>query len=509
MRKLQVLITLCVLITVQAFGQSSTKVNLKKLDKYYAQMAKDWQVPSVSIGIVKDGKLIFSGSYGVLEEGKKTKADANTLYAIASNSKAFTATVMGMLVEEGKLSWGTKVKSILPYFELYDPWVTNEVRIKDLLSHRVGLGTFSGDIIWHKSNLKSEEIIKRLKDLPPAFDFRDGFGYSNVMYITAGEVIKTVTGKSWGQNVKERILDPLGMNRTITSLKDLDKKGNYATPHSLVDNKNTPIVWESWEEIGAMGGVISSIEDISKWMIFNLNHGIHGKDTLFTKKTRNILWKPHNNYTVDHTKKNNFDRHFNGYGLGWGLSDYHGKLRVAHTGGYDGMLTSVSLIPDENLGIVVLTNGMRSPFMAATYYGLDKFLGLDTKDWSKNFLKNVTNNKDPRVADRKAKRKLNTKPLLELSAYTGTYKSDIYGDIIISKENNHLKLNFEHSPDLSATLEHWHYDVWKIVWDKKHAWFDFGTVKFTTDNNLKVKGIDFDVPNNDIYFEELKPYKVK
>ncbi|GGX23861.1 serine hydrolase [Aquimarina muelleri] len=511
MKKLLLLFTVLLISTTNILSQTDTTVDLKKLDEYYAKMTKDWDIPSVSIGIVKDRQLVFSGSYGVKEKGKNEKPDENTLYAIASNSKAFTATIIGMLVQEGKLNWEDKVKKHLPYFALYDPWVSNEVTIRDILSHRVGLGTFSGDVIWYKANLTSEEIIKRVKYIPKAHDFRSGFGYSNVMYITAGEIIKKVTGKSWGQNVQERILDPLGMDRTITSYKKLDIKKNYATPHGREKDINIPIDWVDWEEIGAMGGIISSVKDVSKWMIFNLNNGRVGKDTLLTKNTRNIIWTPHNNYTVDHTSKNDFNKHFSGYGLGWGLSDYRGKLKASHTGGFDGMITAVTLIPDENLGVVVLTNGMKSPITAATYYALDQF--LDAKpvtNWSSKLLEKTNNNnkKDTCISERKEKRVLNTKPSVTPTQIAGNYKSDIYGEIKISLEKDQLRIKFEHTPDLSATLKHWHHDVWEIVWDQKHAWFSFGTVKFNTDNNLNIKSMDFDVPNNDIFFEELKPYRV-
>ena len=509
MRRITVLAVLLVFVIGSTFAQQ--KVDQAALHAYFEKMTQDWDVPSVAIGVVKDGALVFSGSYGLLEKGKKGAPNENTLYATASNSKAFTSAIIGMLVQEGKLDWNDKVKQYLPYFELYDLWVSNEVTVRDLLSHRVGLGTFSGDVIWYKSDLTAEEIIKRVKHLPKAYDFRAGYGYSNLMYITAGELIKTITGKSWGQNVKERILDPLGMDRTITSIKDLEKTGNFATPHARESAENIPIVWEDWETVGATGGIISSVKDMSKWMIFNLNHGIHGKDTLLTKQTRNMVWQPHNSFGVDHTNYNGFKTHFRAYGLGWGLSDYHGKLMVRHTGGYDGMITAVTLVPDENLGVVVLTNGMKSPISAATYYALDRYMGAKEKDWSSTLLANANRNQkgDDRIADRKAKKVSGTKPSVALEAYTGTYESAIYGAIHIKKEGEGMKMTFEHSPALSATLRHWHYDVWEIVWDQKHAWFSFGTVKFNTDNNLKVTHMDFDVPNDDIFFEELKPKKVK
>jgi CubicO group peptidase (beta-lactamase class C family) len=489
----------------------SQNVDFEKLDAYFEKAAKDWGIPGMSIGIVKEGEIVFSKGYGLLEKGKSEKPDGNTLYAIASNSKAFTSAIVAMLVQEGKLNWDDKVQKFLPYFELYDPFVSRETTIKDLLCHRVGLGTFSGDVIWYKSDLTSEEIIKRLKYLPNKFNFRDGFGYSNVMYIAAGEVIKTVTGKTWGQNVQERILNPVKMDRTIYSLSKLSEKGNFATPHAFEEEKNIPISYVDWEEIGALGGIISSVNDMGKWMIFNMNNGIIGKDTLLTPSSRNIIWKMHNTYNVDLTKLNDYNTHFRGYGLGWGLEDFDGKMRVSHGGGYDGMISSVTMIPDEKLGVVVLTNGMNAPTIAVANYTLDAFLGLKEKDWSAEMLgqNKKRQSEDKRVSERKEKRITGTKPSLSIEKYTGIYNAPIYGKIEVKQENGILRLYFEHTPELSASLEHWHYDVWKINWDKTQAWFNFGTVKFNMTNNLEITGMDFDVPNDDIFFEELKPVRMK
>lgn len=502
---------LFLLMPAGVHAQAAADVNLRELDRYFRKMVEDWDIPSASIGIVKDGELVFTGNYGVKEVGKKEAPDANTLYAIASNSKAFTSAMIGMLVQEGKLDWDDPVRKYLPYFELYDTWVSEHTTIRDLLSHRVGLGTFSGDNIWYKSELPAQEFIKRYKHVPQAFPFRAGYGYSNLMFIAAGEVIETVTGKSWAENVRERILQPLGMDRTIASVKELESKGNYATPHARNEAGNYPIPWTSWDNVAATGGLISSVSDLAKWMVFNLNNGIHQGDTLLSKRTRNTVWTPHNNFTVDHTAPNDFSRHFNGYGLGWGLSDYHGRLRVGHTGGYDGMITAVTLIPDENLGVVVLTNGVKSPIMAATYYALDRFLGVEpVKDWSAEMLE-MTNKRrasDTRIADRKAKRVMDTESTIDREKLPGTYRSDLYGDLYIKEADGDLKLEFSHSPLLSATLTHWHYDTWQLHWEHPQAWFSFGTIQFKTDNNRKVTGFDFDVPNDDFFFEQLRPYRM-
>ncbi len=499
-----------ILVFFLGWSYAHGQTDFKKLDAYYLKALRDWGIPGMSIAIVKDGKVVFSKGYGVKEIGKPEPPDENTLYAIASNSKAFTSAAIAQLVQEGKLNWNDKVKKHLPWFELYDPWVSQETTIRDILCHRVGLGTFSGDLIWYRSTLSAEEIVKRVKFLPRAYDFRSGYGYSNVMYITAGEVMRRVTGKSWGENIKERFLDPLAMNRTITTTRDIEKKGNTATPHAWIDGKHKPIPWENWETVAATGGILSSVKDMSQWMIFNLNHGINGKDTLLSKQSRNMLWTLHNNFTIDHTD-DDLSTHFRGYGLGWGLNDYRGKLRVGHTGGYTGMVSAVALIPDENLGVVVLTNGMKPIFAPIVNYTIDAFLKAPEKDWSAETLAKMNKTKDTRVEDRKKARVLNSKPSVDQTLYEGEYWVASYGKITVKKEGGKQKIFFEHTPDLTASLEHWHYDVWEMKWDNSEplTWFPFATVKFELDNNNEVTGLSFDIPNDDFFFEELKAAKTK
>jgi CubicO group peptidase (beta-lactamase class C family) len=510
---------LILLATFQFSGnaQSDIKVDFDKLDNYFAKAQKDWGVPGISVGIVKDGKVVFTKSYGVLTEGKSTPTNDETLYAIASNSKAFTSAIIGMLVQEGKLDWDDKIRKHLPYFDLYDSYAGENATIRDMMSHRVGLGTFSGDIMWYNSDFTSEEIIRRIKYIPPAYEFRAGYGYSNLMFITAGELIKTVTGKTWYENVKTRILDPLNMNRTFVNVEKVEKMANAASPHRLENNKtHVPVPYTSWEEIAATGGLISCVDDLTKWMIFNLNNGIIGKDILLAPSTRNEVWTVHNSFPVDRITDNPYGTNFSGYGLGWGLKDYHGNLRVSHTGGYDGMITSVNMLPEHNLGVVVLTNGLKAPINALPYYVFDAFLGRHgmgepETDWSKTDLERNEKNyaEDTRIPDIKAKRVLNTKPSQPLKNYAGTYYTPVYGNIIVSEKNGAMEINFEHSAPLSAKLTHWHYDTFEMTFKKTHPWFTFGTVKFTTDNNQQITGIEFDVPNGDFWFYELNAKRVK
>ncbi len=500
---------LMLLSTTTILNCQSTPVLWEEMDAYYEKMVREWDLPSASIGIVKDGKLVFTGNYGYRDIENKEKPDSNTLYAIASNSKAFTSTIIGMLVEEGKLDWNDPVRKYIPDFKLYDAWVSEHTTIRDILSHRVGLGTFSGDNIWYKTTFSAEEMIRRIQYVPQAYEFRAGYGYSNLMYITAGEIIYKITGKTWAENVKERILTPLGMDRTISSVKQLKSTANFAEPYARRDEANYKIPWVNWDAVAATGGLISSVNDLSKWMIFNMGNGIVGEDTLVSKTTRNMVWTPHNSHTIDHTKPYSHGRHFSAYGLGWGLSDYHGRLKVSHTGGYDGMISALTLVPEEKLGIIVLTNGVKSPITAATYYALEKVLGLESKDWSSSELKRVTQNleKDNRIAERKAKRVENTEPTVPIENVLGDYESKLIGDITIEQKKDKILLVFKNAPLLNAELIHWHYDTWQIKWLEPQAWFSFGTIKFNIDNNRKILGFDFDVPNNDFFFEELKPLR--
>ncbi len=499
-----------VLVLVQTLVATQAQVDLRKLDAYYSRALSDWQVPGMAVAIVKDGKVVFSKGYGLKEIGKSDAPDENTLFAIASNSKAFTTAAIALLVQEGKMGWDDKVRDYLPYFELYDPFVSEEATIRDLLSHRVGLRTFSGDLIWYRSTLSAEEIIRRVKYLPRAYDFRSGYGYSNVMFITAGEVIRKVTGKEWGRVIKERFFDPLGMTRSISTTKDLARMGNAATPHGLIDGKHRPIEWEDWQTVAATGGIISSVKDLAQWMIFNLNHGVWKGDTILTPASRNMLWTPHNNFMIDHTDQDN-SAHFRGYALGWSVSDYYGKLRVGHTGGYTGMLSTIMLIPDENLGVVVLTNGMKPLFAPIANYTIDRFLNAPMKDWSAEMLQTMNARKDTRIEERMNARVLNTTPSVDPDKYLGEYHANSYGQITIKKTGNDLKISFEHTPDFTATLTHWHYDVWKMTWDNPDMmmWFPYATVQFRIDSNNNVTGLAFDIPNNDFWFEELESKKMK
>ena len=507
MKRKWVLLAFCMRISIIALSQP----DVNNIEQYIEQARSDWNIPGMSVAIVKDGKVISCRGYGLLKEGEDKKVDENTLFAIASNTKAFVSSAIGILHQEGKLDINHKVKKYIPEFELYDAYASSEATIADLLCHRLGLGTYSGDVIWYKSDFTSKEVVEKIRYIPQKYSFRGGYGYSNLMFITAGEVINQVAGISWDQFVKDRFFDPLGMNRTISSTNKLEVMGNFATPHKPIEEMNQPIKWVNWDNMGAAGGIISSADDMADWLIFQLGNGIWKNDTILDPSVQNILWTTHNNYTISlNAKEQRPGTHFSGYGLGWGVSDYFGHRMITHGGGYDGMYSQVAMIPELELGIVVLTNTMKSIATPLRYYIINAYLEKEKKDWSAEALER---SKQKGRVDKAKQAQLeahveNTKSTLEVSAYAGRYRTDMLRAIEISENSGQLHLKFEHSPDLSATLKHWHYDTWEIQWDKTHAWFDFGTIQFTLDSELNVTGFEFDVPNNDIFFHELKVTKI-
>lgn len=481
--------------------------NLKSIEKYINQAQADWEVPGMAVAIVKDGEVIYIKGFGVLEEGKKQKVDGQSMFAIASNTKAFVSASLAHLVWEKKINWNDKVVSFLPYFELYDNYATNEATLKDILSHRTGLGTFSGDVIWYKSEYSAEQVIKHAKYVPQAYSFRAGYGYSNLMFITAGEVINAVTGMPWNKFIESHIFKPLEMNRSVTSVNDFTDLGNVASPHKTIDGEITPIAWTNWDNMGAAGGIISSVGDMSKWMILQMNNGVNGSDTLFSPASQLDMWTPQNSFKVSaNSTKNMPSKHFSGYGLGWGIWDYKGNKVISHSGGYDGMYSRVTMIPEQNLGVVVLTNSMTGVTNPVTMKAIDNILSTGDRDWSKEALprsKKYEDYKIKRVQQRQDARVGESSPSVKLEELTGVYRDPFFGDVKIEENEKGLMINFESAPHLNAGLSHWHFNTFKLEWNEIHAWFDFGTLQFVLDNNNKVIGIEFDVPNDDIFFEEI------
>lgn len=493
-----------------AFGQPL--IPFDSLDRYFQTSLDAWGVPGMAIAIVENGQVVFAKGYGVKEAGKPGKVDEHTNFAIASNSKAFTAAALAILVDEGKLSWDDKVIDILPEFRMYHPYVTANITVRDLLCHRAGFKTFSGDLLWFETNYSRAEVIRRSQYLEPAYGFRERFGYSNIMYIVAGEVVAKTSGLSWDEFIQTRFFGPLEMNRTLTSIKNLDDKGNYATPHFKKDEAYDPIDYMCWDNVAAAGGINSNVMDLTHWIALQLGRGILDDDTFFSPRSSREMWQVLTPLPITAGSERTFpSTHFSGYGMGWQLMDYKGYKVIGHSGGTDGMTSYTALIPEKNLGFVILTNAYASLYYPMEYAILDAYLGPEGTDWSQRILERVKRNEEFEKREQEtdiASRVINTSPSLPLDKYQGTYGGELYGNAKVELQGQNLKLSFEPAPRLDAILTHWHYDTFKLEFTILESLPD-GKVTFILDSNGEVEEMRIDVPNPDFDFTELHFMKIK
>ncbi|HMT06911.1 MAG TPA: serine hydrolase [Pyrinomonadaceae bacterium] len=437
---------------------------------------------------------------------ESSPVDENTVFAIASNSKAFTTAALGILVDEKKLNWDDKVSKYLPDFQMYDPWVTSELTIRDLVTHRVGLDTFSGDLLWYETTYSPDEILKRTRFLKPVSSFRTRFGYQNLMFIAAGKVVEKASGKSWCGFVTERILTPLGMSRTTCSVNSLPD--NAAWPHNESGGKLRVLHRGNVDGSYSAAALNSSAVDLSKWVRTQLNKGKFEGKTIFSEQQS---WQMHQQWLAQQVGPNNAPgiqpRHFSGVGMGWFVYDYYGRKVINHSGGLDGMLSYTVLIPEENAGFVVLTNSESPTFAIMMNKIRDVLVGAPFRDYNAEAIKRVADGKqedDEAKAKVDAARVPNTKPSLKLADYAGKYSDKMYGDVMIAEEKGKLVMRFLPSPNFVADLEHWHYDTFVIKWRPSVAYnFPRGFVTFKLDKNAFADQLIVDQPNNDFWFYEL------
>ena len=474
LKKAGVLFSIVLFVNVLFAGTS--KSFFAGFDSYVKRVQSKWDVPGIAVAVVKDGRLVFARGYGVRKKGEKTPVTPETLFGIASNTKAFTAAALGILVDEGKISWDGPVIRYLPAFRMYDPYVTREITVRDLLTHRSGLGLGAGDLLfWPQSTYSSEEIMYRVQFIKPRFSFRSKFAYCNILYMVAGEIIPAVTGKTWSDFIKERIFKPLGMNYSNTSVKDLKPGDNFAFPHVRVEGKVTPVDYENLDNVGPAGAINSNVLDMAKWITVQLNRGLvkkthKGEVRLFSERISKEMWSPQIFIPIREypPELSRIKPNFFAYGLGWMLKDYQGHKIVYHTGSIKGMVSKVTLVPDLKLGIVVLTNQeARQAYEAITYRILDYYLGMLPADWISAFAKAQEREKkraEEVIKKYNLKRAKNTKPSLELSEYTGRYVDKWYGEMTVDKVGDKLIMRFSHTPALVGELEHWHYDTFVVRW---------------------------------------------
>ncbi len=510
-RSVAALAVLAIAVSVPALQARSTASDLRALDAYIEAARATWNVPGLAVAIVHDDEIVLAKGYGVRDLEAGGAVDGDTLFAIASNTKAFTAAAMAVLVDEGKLHWDDRVVDRLPYFRLYDSYTTNEMRLRDLLCHRSGLGTFSGDLLWYGTPYSAEEVVRRARFLKPAGPFRAHYGYSNILFIAAGEVIAAVSGQSWSDFVRSRFLEPLGMNRTVTSVVGLKDMDNIATPHGEWQGLATTFAWQPWDSMAAAGGLISSVNDMTRWLRLQLGGGEIDGRRFLSAESLQAMREAHTPMPLSATQRARFpSTHFRAYALGWALMDFEGRKIVHHSGGFDGMFSRVALVPEEGLGLVVLSNSMTGLPSALTYRILDTFLRDEPRDWSATLLESETRNrKRIRIRRERAERERiqGTSPSLDLEGYAGIYASEMYGQVGVDLDSGALVLRFVPNPDLVADLSHLHYDTFVVEWRRPFPWFGKGTIQFILDAKGSVSQIKIDIPNDDFWFDELELFR--
>ena len=465
MRCIRLIIFCAILLTIAqaAFAQQTP---LAGFEEYAEKARRDWDVPGMAVAIVKDDKIVFAKGFGVRKVGENVPVDERTVFAIGSSSKAFTAATLALLVDEGKLKWDDRVSKYLPDFETYDPYVTRELTIRDLLTHRSGLER--GDSLWYGTENSRAEVLRRTRFIKPSWSLRSNFGYQNLMYLAAGQVVEKVTGKSWDDYVAEKIFSPLGMTASSTTIRTFKNGDNVAAPHSKIEDKVVAIPWRNIDNIAPAGSINANVVDVAQWIRLQLNQGTFDGKKVFSPAVAKEMHMPQTVIRLEGQQGMLYpEAHFLNYGLGWFLSDYKGRKIVEHGGAIDGMRAEVALVPEEKLGVVVLTNlGGSVVSMPLLYRVIDSYIGAPQKDWSADILKSYKGLVEQAAAAAKkaeADRVLGTKPSHELSAYAGKYTSELYGDVIVTEENGKLGIRF--GPSFVGTLEHWHYDTFRATFN--------------------------------------------
>ena len=426
------------------------------LDTYILREMQRWNIPGVAVSIVKEGKVIYQKGFGVREIGKPEKVDENTLFMIASNTKAYTATAITLLESERRLSLNNKVTNYIKDFKLYDELASKEVTIRDLLCHRLGFQTFQSDFLNWNCNLSRLELIRNMRNVKPMYSFRSRYGYTNMGFVTAGEIIPIVTDTSWDDFLKYNIFKPLNMNRTTTRNIDIVNDKNAAKPYTLYDNKLTVLAYDSTDNISPCGGINSCVKDISNWIMMQLDSGrFNGKQIIpfaaiqKTRTSNTIINDPHNPEFPS--------KHFQTYGLGWKLEDYEGRKIVSHDGGADGFVTNTTLVPEENAGFTILTNTDANWFYVALQQQLlDAILKVPYRNISKMYYSKYTSStaeEDSATNLMRAAAAKKPKPSLDMKAYTGKYSNEVYGELEIKEEKGALNIYFSHHPHLIGKLE--------------------------------------------------------
>ena len=485
---------------------------LKDFDARVERVRQTFDVPGIAVAIVKDGQVVLERGYGVREQGKPGAVTATTQFAIASNTKAFTAASLSILADEGKLRLDDRVIDYLPGFRMSDPYVTGEMRIRDLLAHRSGLSLGAGDLLfWPTTTYSTDEVVARLAKVPLKGGFRDHYAYDNILYAVAQKVIERVSGMSYAQFLRARIFEPVGMTGTRFNADHLRPGDAPAVGHAKYDfNTLRTVAPLTWANNSGAGGVYSSVHDMAKWMLVQLAGGRLADGTpLFSEQRQHEMWSVITPIAISQPSVPELapaTPNFAGYGEGWFSSDYRGHRLVWHTGGWPGMVSRLTLLPEQKLGVIVLTNQeVGAAFNAITMQVLDAYLGASGTDWTDAYAKSVA--KEQEKADESwskhvAARDAKSAPSLPLSHYTGRYRDPWYGDVVIRRDGDRLRLQFAKTAQLLGTLEHWQHDTFIVRWDDRSLNADaFATFALTPDGKVRDLRMEPVSPMTDFSFD--------
>ncbi len=471
---------------------------LQGLDAYVTQSMRAWQIPGLAIAVVRNDSVVLLKGYGVKRLGSAEPVDGRTLFAIGSSSKAFTALGVAMLVDEGKVRWDDPATKYLPGFQLYDPYVTRELTVRDLLTHRSGLSR--GDLLWYAQNISRDSVLHHVRYLEPSWSLRSRFGYQNLMYLAAGQLTARLSDRSWDQVMQDRILSPLGMNSSNTSTNGLARLPNVASPHEEVEDTVRAVPWKNIDNVAPAGSINSNAADMAQWVRFQLAGGqVNGKPLL----SAGAFEETHTPQTIIPLEGvwglTMPEAHLAAYGLGWFLHDYRGRKIVEHGGNIDGMHALVALMPEEKTGLVILTN-LGSNFLtyALMYRVFDAYLKQPRKDWSAELLKGLEALQAQGEAEeknREARRITGTSPSLKPQQYAGTYVDSMYGTATVRADGGKLVLQYG---TLVGDLEHWQHDTFRSHWRQRHQGKVFVTF-----------GLDADSKVDELEVEDLAEFERK
>ena len=488
---------LVLIFNQQIIAQENKTVNLDSLDRYINQAFADFDLHGLSVMIIQDDQIVFDKNLGTA--GYNKDVSSISVYNIASCTKAFTGAAMAKLVHEDKIKWSDLVIDYLPEFKLADPYITTHLTIEDLLTHRSGLGTFYGDLLWYETNRSTKDVIERLQYLPVTNRFRNQYGYQNTMYMVAGEVLEKVSGQSWEEYIKSNILEPLKMKSTAINGSELKKKQDIAYP--MIDREVIDI---TMEKSHAAASLFSSTQDLSMWVRMLLNNGVLDEDTIISPAIINDMMAPRFTKSVSGLRKMS-GAQFSTYALGWNAWDHNGRKVVEHAGGMPGYISQVTLVPQENLGIIILTNTLTSFPTALEMYILDLYLKDKSTDWATmflNFKKRGEKADEEELEEREKSRIADTKPSLPLKSYVGIYVDQMYGKAEVSIKAKQLQMVFLPAKEVfTANMEHWHFDTFKVKF--KDPFLPAGYITFSFDSKRKIEGFKIDLKSNDFHFFNL------